>query len=122
MPRLTLGSHSKLPGSSPLPPGRWWTHGRPSELLGRVDYHSCTVARQISGMDDIPDLSAEIAEAATQPASFQSDGQQVQSRPISDLIAADQYLAKKRAARRRGVWGQISIAKMVPPGTGGDRC
>lgn len=62
------------------------------------------------------ELETEIATAAQEPASAASDGQSATNRPIDDLIKADQYLTRKRVARCRGFFGQIAIAKIVPPG------
>lgn len=67
-------------------------------------------------MDESADLTSEIAATAQQPSSFQTDGQQAVAQPIPDLIKADQYLARKRVARRRGFWGQVSVARLTPPG------
>ena len=61
-------------------------------------------------------LTSEIAATAAGPQSFQSDGQQAVAQPIPHLIQADQYLTRKRVARRRGFWGQVSIARLTPPG------
>ena len=59
------------------------------------------------------DLSSQITQAAGDPASAAVDGQTVQSRPIADLIAADQYLAQKQAAslRHRG----LRFTRLVGP-------
>ncbi len=61
-------------------------------------------------------LSAEIAQTAAGPKSFQTDGQQAVAQPIPDLIKADQYLTRKRVVKKRGFWGQVSIAKAISPG------
>lgn len=60
------------------------------------------------------DLSDTITTAASDPASVTSDGQSATTRPIADLILADQYLAAKDAVRkrRRG----ITFTKVVTPG------
>lgn len=65
-------------------------------------------------------IAAEIAQAATGPKSFQSDGQQVVAHPIPDLIKADQYLTAKRVNKKRGFWGQVSIARLNPPAANND--
>jgi len=61
------------------------------------------------------DLTQTIATAAATPAAAASDGQSATSRPIADLIAADQYLAGRVAAgnRQRG----LSFSKIIKAGT-----
>lgn len=61
------------------------------------------------------DLSTTIATAAASPQSATADGQSATARSISDLIAADQYLAGKAAAgnRQRG----LVFSKIIKPGT-----
>jgi hypothetical protein len=68
-------------------------------------------------MADPPDLSQPIQDAAT--AGIQShavDGQMTVAKPISELIAADKYMAS-RAALAKGRRG-FKLAKLVPPGAG----
>lgn len=60
------------------------------------------------------DFSETIETAAVEPAQASGDGVSMQSRPISELIAADQYLAAKRAAARSH--GGLRFAKIQPPG------
>lgn len=62
-----------------------------------------------------PDLSSTIAEAAAGPASVRTDSTTIEGQPLKDLIAADEYLAKKRAGtkKHRG----IGIIRQIPPGT-----
>lgn len=67
-------------------------------------------------------LTSEITATAQGPASFQTDGQQAVAQPIPHLIQADQYLTRKRVARRRGFWGQVSIARTIPPGAVEETC
>lgn len=64
------------------------------------------------------DLSNDIAQQAVEPISSAADGQSSTGRSTADMIAADQYLAQKAAAkkRRRGV----SFTKLVPPGPADD--
>lgn len=61
-------------------------------------------------------MSDEIAATAQQPASFQTDAGQAVAQPIPALIQADQYLTRKRVSKRRGFFGQVSVAKVTPPG------
>ena len=65
-------------------------------------------------MADETDLSAEIASNASKPASMSADGISATSKSLPDQIAADQYLASKRAARRPP-WG-MRIGKIISPG------
>lgn len=60
------------------------------------------------------DLEPTIVQAALEPASASADGQSATGRSIADLIAADQYLAGKVAAKqkRRG----LTFSKIVPAG------
>jgi hypothetical protein len=62
----------------------------------------------------VADLSDQIQQAAADPASVSSDGQSVSTRPVDQLVTADQYLAAKVEVkkRRRGV----TFSKLVPPG------
>jgi len=63
------------------------------------------------------DLSSQIEEAAADPQSVTVDGQTVSSRPLSELIEADRYLASKAAARARK--SGFRISKIIPPGMAG---
>jgi hypothetical protein len=47
-------------------------------------------------------LEESILKNASGPKSAEVDGQKVEQHSIADQIAADEYLAKKRAMRRRG--------------------
>ena len=47
-------------------------------------------------------LEEKIRQNATGPKSVDIDGQKVEQHSIADQIAADEYLAKKRAMRRKG--------------------
>jgi hypothetical protein len=51
------------------------------------------------------DLSATIAQAATEPASATGDNGSATNRPLAELILADQYLASKT---KRGPGFRIS--------------
>ena len=46
------------------------------------------------------DLEKEILQNASGPKSAEVDGQKVEQHSLSDQIAADEYLAKKKALRR----------------------
>ena len=62
-------------------------------------------------------ISTHILEVAGMALSADADGQSVKSHSLTELIAADQYLAKKSVGRRRGgFWGACSIARAIPPG------
>ena len=69
-------------------------------------------------MPNANDLTTAIQQAAGDPSAVTSDGISVTARPVADLIAADQYLAGKVAAkqRRRG----ITFTKLVTPGAVSD--
>jgi hypothetical protein len=60
------------------------------------------------------DLSTSIETAAGVPTSFSEEGRSVSQRPLTELIAADQYLSgvTARNKRRRGV----SFTKLIAPG------
>lgn len=71
----------------------------------------------------MPDLSDQIEQAATEPASATSDGQSASSHPLPDLVEADQYLAGKTAVTGdnasggpRSGWGMLRPARVIPPG------
>ena len=53
-------------------------------------------------MSKEPNLEESILKNASGPKSAEVDGQKVEQHSIADQIAADEYLAKKRAMRRRG--------------------
>ena len=44
-------------------------------------------------------LEDKIAEVAAQPKSYENDGEKITNHSLQDLAKADEYLAKKRAAR-----------------------
>ncbi|MBY0515100.1 MAG: hypothetical protein K2P78_14500 [Gemmataceae bacterium] len=64
------------------------------------------------------DLSPQIEQAGSDPASVSVDGLTVAAKPVDQLIKADQYLAAKSAAsgRRRG----LRFSKVINPGTVSD--
>ena len=60
---------------------------------------------------------ADFAEAATNPSSFSVDGLSQTNRPLTELIAADQYLRKRAMAGRRRHPLAGMVSHLVPPGT-----
>jgi hypothetical protein len=60
------------------------------------------------------DLTQQIADAAVTPQSMASDGNQIASRSLSELIEADRYLAAKNASRNPTK--SLNIVQIVPPG------
>lgn len=72
----------------------------------------------------MPDLSDQITDLASNPASTAGDGQSLTEQPLPALIQADQYLAAKAAAgnRSRGLrYGRFVLGGQVQgtTGTGG---
>lgn len=62
-------------------------------------------------------FDSDFAEAAANPSSFSVDGLSQTNRPLTELIAADQYLRKRaRAGRRRHPLAGM-VSHLVPPGT-----
>ena len=59
-------------------------------------------------------LDDVIRENAAGPAQASVDGQTVQAHGLHEQIAADRYLAAKRAARKAGL--SVKTIKLVPPG------
>lgn len=59
------------------------------------------------------DLADQIESAAATPKSVQNGDQKVESRPISELIEADKYLAAKTAVQTRP---GVIFSKLQPPG------
>jgi len=66
----------------------------------------------------VPDLTPQITQAASDPASMTTDGQSVTTQDPAKLIQLDQYLNNRAAAskRRRG----LRFSKLVPPGAVSD--
>lgn len=64
------------------------------------------------------DLSQTIADAAAEPKSMQNGDQKAESRPLSELIAADKYLKEKAAVESAATSGRgrVVFNKLVPPG------
>lgn len=63
----------------------------------------------------MPDLSQQIEDAANSPKSVTVDGNNVVRPDTRELIAADEYLARKAAANRRQL--PTRFAKLRPDGT-----
>ena len=59
-------------------------------------------------------LEKEIKRNAAGPKSAEVDGQKVEQHSLKDQIAADEYLARKAAARSRS--SGLKFTKMVSPG------
>lgn len=59
----------------------------------------------------------DFAEAAANPSSFSVDGLSQTNRPLTELIAADQYLRKRARAGRRRHPLEGMVSHLVPPGT-----
>ncbi len=60
------------------------------------------------------DLVDTIDSLANKAASVTADGQSITRQKIQDVIAADEYKAKKKAAKRPG--GGISFGQITFPG------
>ena len=65
-------------------------------------------------MSDDKSLDAAIRENAAGPKSAEVDGRKVEQHSLKDQIAADEYLAKKKAMRAAG--GGLRVTKLCPPG------
>ena len=65
--------------------------------------------------NDKPDLNETILETASGPKKVSGDVGSVEQYSISDLIAADKYLASKEAAKGHGLG--IKLSKIEPDGT-----
>lgn len=61
------------------------------------------------------DLEETIRENAQGPAKAAGDSGSMEQHPLPDQIAADKYLASKKAARNKGF--PVGLKKLVPPGT-----
>lgn len=68
-------------------------------------------------MADTEDLADAIDTAAREPKRVTEGQSTIEQQPLSELIAADQYLAGKRA-QNAGRLGP-TYARFVPPGTQG---
>lgn len=60
------------------------------------------------------DLEQSIQDNAQQPAKASGDAGSVEQHPLPDQIAADRYLASKRAVRSKRLG--LRFTKIVPPG------
>lgn len=60
------------------------------------------------------DLEKKISEKVIQPEEYEIDGEKVRNRPIPDMIAADEYLTKKRASRNP--FAAMKIARISTQG------
>lgn len=60
------------------------------------------------------DIENQIAETAQRPKSYEQDGEKVTQHSLSELIAADKHLARKRAACNP--WGAIRGARISTQG------
>ena len=60
-------------------------------------------------------LDNTIRDNAAGPKKATGDSGSVEQHPLNDQIAADRYLASKKAARSRGLG--IRMSKLVPPGS-----
>lgn len=65
-------------------------------------------------MPDPTPTELAIEQNATGPKKAQGDAGMVESHSLADQIAADRYLAAKRAVRSKG--RGIVISKLIPPG------
>lgn len=61
------------------------------------------------------DLDSTIRENAAGPKRATGDSGSVEQHPLDDQIAADRYLASKKAAQSKGLG--IRLSKLVPPGS-----
>ena len=60
-------------------------------------------------------LDTQIRDNAAGPKKATGDSGSVEQHALNDQIAADRYLASKKAARSRGLG--IRMSKLVPPGS-----
>lgn len=60
-------------------------------------------------------LDTQIRDNAAGPKKATGDSGSVEQHPLNDQIAADRYLASKKAAKSRGLG--IRLTKLVPPGS-----
>lgn len=61
------------------------------------------------------DLDQAIRDNAAGPRRAKGDSVEMEQHSLPDQIAADRYLAGKKAARSKGLG--IGLKKLVPPGT-----
>ena len=60
------------------------------------------------------ELDSTIEENAKGPAKASGDSGSMEQHPLTDQIAADRYLASKKAAKAKGLG--ITLKKLSPPG------
>ena len=60
-------------------------------------------------------LDTQIRDNAAGPKKATGDSGSVEQHSLNDQIAADRYLASKKAAKSRGLG--IRLSKLVPPGS-----
>jgi hypothetical protein len=60
-------------------------------------------------------LDTQIRDNAAGPKKASGDSGSIEQHALADQIAADKYLASKKAARSRGLG--IRMSKLVPPGS-----
>ena len=73
-------------------------------------------------MADPVDLTADILDAAANPAEVDVDGTKVVAPKLADIIAADKYLKGQAAIAAGGSgWNCLRPARVVPPGAIGPR-
>ena len=65
-------------------------------------------------MSDGKSLDDAIRDNAAGPKSAEVDGRKVEQHSLKDQIAADEYLAKKKATRSAGCG--LRMTKLCPPG------
>ena len=61
------------------------------------------------------EIDKTIEENAKSPKRASGDSGSIEQHALADQIAADRYLASKKAARSRGLG--IRLTKLVPPGS-----
>jgi hypothetical protein len=80
---------------------------------GQIIAIQLAVTHQEGPMAD--DLSDMIEENATGPKRASGDSGSVEQHSLGDQIAADKYLAAKKAAQAKGIG--VKLAKICPGGT-----
>lgn len=59
------------------------------------------------------DLKQQIIDTAAGPAEAANDASRVRAQPIKDLITADEYLSRKKLARKP--LGGVRVARVISP-------
>lgn len=62
----------------------------------------------------MPDIKDRIAEVANQPKSYENDGEKITNHSLQDLAEADQFLARKNAAKNP--FSALKIARISTQG------